>query len=87
MTTQNGGTVKALEHEMRTQEDLRDARVGMIAHTVVTLVVWTILVAVNLIFVPEFLWVVFPIIGMSIGLVLHYTFGVYLVGRRARLAA
>ena len=87
MTTQNGGTVKALEYEMRTQNDLEDARKGMLAHTIITLGVWTILVFVNLVFVPEFLWVVFPIIGMSIGLAVHYVFGVHLVGKRARLEA
>ena len=72
---------------MRTQEDLRGARIGMLAHAVIYVIVSAILVAVNVTFVPQFLWFVFPVAGMGIGVAMHYLFGVYLVERRANLSA
>ena len=35
----------------------------------------------NLTFVPEVIWFVFPVVGMSIGVVAHYIFGVRLAPR------
>ncbi len=76
-----------LMNEMRTQEDLKGARIGMLAHAIVYVIVSAVLVTVNFIFVPQFLWFVFPVTGMGIGVTMHYVFGVYLVERRAKLAA
>ena len=50
---------------------------GFKTHALVTIFVLTILIAVNLVFVPEFLWFVFTLLGMSIGLAVHYYFGIY----------
>jgi two-component system LytT family sensor kinase len=36
----------------------------------------TLLITVNLLFVPAFYWFVFPLIGWGIGVTMHYTFGV-----------
>jgi hypothetical protein len=35
-----------------------------------------VLLAVNLIFVREFLWFPFPLVGWGIGLSMHYIFGI-----------
>jgi uncharacterized protein YqfA (UPF0365 family) len=75
-----------LKSELRTQKDLEEARTGMLAHAIVYTVVSALLVAVNVTFVPQFLWFGFLLAGMGIGLVTHYLFGVYLVERRAKLA-
>jgi hypothetical protein len=40
--------------------------------------VLAILIVVNLFVVPEFFWFLFPLLGMSVGLVVHYYFGVHL---------
>ncbi len=83
----NSTNESRLKSEMRMQEDLREARIGMLAHAVVYLVVSALLVVVNVTFVPQFLWFVFPVTGMGIGVAMHYLFGVYLVERRANLSA
>ena len=87
MAEKNGKTVQALEQEMRTQEDLRGARIGMIAHALVYAFVVCLLTAINLTFVPEVIWFIYPVAGMTIGLAMHYVFGLYLVAKRAKLAA
>ena len=50
---------------------------GFKIHALVNVFVLTLLIAVNLIFVPQFLWSVFPLVGMSIGLAVHYYFGIH----------
>jgi hypothetical protein len=57
---------------MKYQEEMK----GFKAHAIITFLVLTLLTAINLIVVPEFLWVLFPLTGMSIGLGLHYYFGI-----------
>jgi hypothetical protein len=49
---------------------------GFTVHLVVTLLVWVGLIAVNVFVASEFPWSVFPIVGMSIGLLAHWYFGV-----------
>ena len=49
---------------------------GFTVHLFVTLVVWAILVAVNVFVASDFPWAVFPIAGMTIGLLAHWYFGV-----------
>jgi len=55
-------------HEMNKEE----RRKGFKIHSRVYLGVSILLTAINLILVPEFLWFVFPVIGMGLGLALHY---------------
>ncbi len=42
----------------------------------------SILIAINLLFVPQFLWFMFPLVGWSSGLAIHYYFGVRTAPRR-----
>jgi hypothetical protein len=56
----------------------RKARIGFIANLAAYVIVNSLLIAVNLMFVPQFMWCAFPLIGWGIGLTMHYTFGVHL---------
>ncbi len=63
--------------EFTKKEYLRDneyneKKVGIKIHLAVYILVSIILTAVNLIFVPEFYWFLFPVVGMGIGVILHY---------------
>lgn len=40
------------------------------------IIVNSLLITINLSFVPEFTWFIFPLIGWGIGLTMHYMFGV-----------
>ena len=42
----------------------------------------SILIAINLLVVPHFLWFVFPLVGWSSGLAIHYYLGVRSAPRR-----
>ena len=53
-----------------------DARRGFLFHLSITVAVVLGLVALNVFVASEFPWSVFPAIGMTIGLLAHWTFGV-----------
>lgn len=57
------------------ETSISQARIGMWAHAAVTGLVWGIVIAVNVVWAPEFPWSVFPVLGMAIGLFLHWWFG------------
>jgi hypothetical protein len=44
----------------------------------------SVLIAINLLFVPQVLWFVFPLVGWGSGLVIHYYLGVRIARRRIR---
>jgi uncharacterized membrane protein len=67
------------EREMRQQ----DGRRGFTVDVVLYVVVNAILITVNLVFVPEFLWFIFPLVGWGIGLTFNYLFGVRWAAREA----
>ena len=52
------------------------SRRGFMIHLYITLVVWAVLIAVNVFIASEFPWAIFPITGMTIGLLAHWYFGV-----------
>jgi len=53
---------------------------GLTVHAIVTLGVVCLLAIINLSVTPWFLWFLFPLAGMSIGLALHYF--LYMVGAK-----
>jgi len=57
---------------MRRREEERGFRM----HRRVYLIVVPLLAVVNLVFVPQFLWFLFPLAGWGLGLTMHYVFGV-----------
>jgi hypothetical protein len=52
------------------------ARPGFVIHAAITLVVSVALIIVNIVVAPQFPWSPFPLVGMSIGLLAHYLYGV-----------
>ena len=52
------------------------AKIGFTIHLAAYLLVNTLLITINLLFVPAFYWFVFPLIGWGIGVTMHYIFGV-----------
>jgi len=75
-------TMSVEQYKQKSRElELREARNGLIAHALVITGVSVLLTAINLTFVPEFTWFVFPVAGMSFGVLVHYIFGVRLANR------
>jgi hypothetical protein len=64
-------TVEEYKARMRTVERA-EAKKGVVAHAVVTVLVSALLAAINLTLTPEITWFVFPMVGMSAGAILHY---------------
>jgi uncharacterized membrane protein len=60
-----------------------DGRRGFMIDAVLYVIVNAVLVTVNLLVVPEFLWFIFPLVGWGIGLTFHYLFGVRWAAREA----
>jgi 2TM domain len=57
-------------------KSMEEERKGLLVHSIVTVIVCILLLSINLIFTPEFLWFVFPWIGMSLGVAFHYFMGI-----------
>lgn len=55
---------------------IEEEKKGLQVHAVITLLVCMLLLAINLIFVPNFMWFIFPWTGMGLGLAYHYFMGV-----------
>lgn len=51
---------------------MHDARIGLLVHAVVTVVVVTAVVVVNIVVASEFPWSVFVAFGMGVGLFFHW---------------
>ncbi len=64
------------EAEVRAEEGRRSFYV----HAVVYVLVNVMLITINLMTAPQFLWFFFPLIGWGIGLTMHYLFAVRYVG-------
>jgi hypothetical protein len=67
-------TELTLEAYERAERDLKmhDARVGMIWHAVVTVLVWAVIIPINIFLASGFPWSLFVIGGMAIGLFFHW---------------
>jgi hypothetical protein len=50
----------------------KEARKGFKVHVGVIVAVSGLLVTINMLTVPQFPWFVFPLCGMSIGVIAHY---------------
>jgi 2TM domain-containing protein len=60
------------EAQVRAQE----GRTSFVVHATIYVLVNILLIVINLMFVPGFLWFLFPLIGWGIGLTMHYLFAV-----------
>lgn len=72
-----------LQDYERAEAEIRaiEGRRGFFVHAAVYVLVNILLIVINLVFVPQFLWFFFPLVGWGIGLVMHYLFAVHFVRR------
>ena len=61
---------------------IRRERKAFTIHTIAYAIGNSVLIAINLLFVPQFLWFVFPLVGWGSGLAIHYYLGVHTALRR-----
>lgn len=59
----------------------KKGKIGFIVNLTAYVVVNSLLATINLLFVPQFIWFIFPLIGWGIGLAVQYTFAVRLFDR------
>jgi hypothetical protein len=64
-------TLEAYERAER-ELKMRDARVGLTWHAVVTVLVWAVIIPINIFLAGSFPWSLFVIGGMAIGLFFHW---------------
>ena len=74
MTSTAPVTLKQYERAERTIAHEEEQK-GLAVHTVVTVLVSVALVAINIWVAPQFPWSPFPVVGMCIGLAVHWWFG------------
>lgn len=53
-----------------------EARRGLLVHLAITVAVSAALIIINVVVAPQFPWSPFPVVGMSIGVIFHYVYGV-----------
>jgi 2TM domain len=63
---------KRAEAELRIEE----GRIGFFAHAIIYVLVNILLIVLNLVFVPGYLWFFYPLISWGIGLSMHYLYEV-----------
>jgi hypothetical protein len=61
---------------------IRRERKAFTIHAIAYTIGNSALIAINLLFVPQFLWFVFPLVGWGSGLAIHYYLGVHTAPRR-----
>jgi hypothetical protein len=61
---------------------IRRERKAFTIHAIAYAIGNSILIAINLLFVPQFLWFAFPLVGWGAGLAIHYYLGVRTAPRR-----
>jgi hypothetical protein len=79
----NTNNVKKLRNAYRLIRQ-REEKKGFFIHSIIYCCVNTVLVTVNLLFVREFLWFLFPLCGWGIGIVMHYIFGIRRLGKNIK---
>ncbi len=80
MTEKTGITLAQYKKAYR-KIKAKEGKIGFLINLTAYVVVNSLLVAINLLFVPQFSWFVFPLAGWGIGLIFHYTFGVHLINK------
>jgi uncharacterized RDD family membrane protein YckC len=72
-------TVKNDEAYKRAKKRVEEIK-GFYAHLIVFIIVNAVLIAINLLVTPGFLWFLIPLCGWGIGLFFHAVFGFGLFG-------
>lgn len=74
-------TITLAEYEKaEAQVKAEEGRISFYVHAAIYTMVNILLIVINLMFVPIFLWFFFPLIGWGIGLTMHYLFAMRFVG-------
>jgi hypothetical protein len=63
---------------------IRRERKAFSIHAIAYVIGNSILIAINLLFVPQFLWFAFPLVGWGTGLAIHYYLGVRMAPQHIR---
>ena len=58
-----------------------EGRRGFAIHAIISVILWAMVIPINVFMADEFPWSAFVVGGMTIGLTVHYVFGVLLVER------
>jgi hypothetical protein len=76
-------TITLADYE-KAEADLRatEGRQSFLVHAAIYVLVNIMLIVMNLVFVPDVLWFIFPLIGWGIGLGMHYLFAVSFTARQ-----
>jgi len=61
---------------------IRRERKAFTIHSIAYAIGNSVLIAINLLFVPQFSWFVFPLVGWGSGLAINYYFGVHTAPQR-----
>jgi uncharacterized RDD family membrane protein YckC len=75
-----------MKHSKKTNEKFKVAKRrvaalrGFYAHLFMYIIVNIVLMVINFIFTPRFLWFLFPLLGWGVGLLAHAVFGFGLFG-------
>lgn len=70
-------TLTVTEYEAAEKDlEAEGSRRGLAIHAAITIAVSAALIIVNVLAAPQFPWSPFPVVGMGIGLLAHYLFGV-----------
>ena len=51
-------------------------------HLIAYIIANIVLIVVNLVLVPEYLWFYYPLIGWGVGVTMHYLFGVHWIDKK-----
>jgi len=71
---------KKAYREIRTEEERR----GFLAHLIAYIGINVMLIALNLLYVPQHIWFYWPLVGWGIGLTMHYIFRIRLLEKDLR---
>ena len=82
MNTQKISQAKIEQPPLEKQAD--EAKKGFKINLTAYAVVNSMLVTINMLTVPQFLWFLFPMSGWGFGIAMHYIFGVHKLGKQAK---
>ncbi len=80
MTEKAGITLTEYKKAYR-EIKVKEGKIGFFVNFAAYVIVNSLLIAINLLFVPQFPWCIFLLVGWGIGLTFHYTFGVHFIDK------
>ncbi len=81
MMTEKAGITLAEYKKAYREIKAKEGKIGFFINFTAYVIVNSLLIAINLLLVPQFPWFIFPLAGWGIGLTFHYTFGVHLIDK------